>query len=82
MNNSNPLSGDIWRRGSRLGLIWLAVFVMAGVALYAVMGALGWSGTLRAICAMLAAPVAGGIGIALWWMIRRPTLGPQKNKEQ
>ncbi|MBN1565905.1 MAG: hypothetical protein JXA10_18830 [Anaerolineae bacterium] len=82
MNNSNPLSGEVWQRGSRLGLIWLAVFVIVGVVLYALMGVLGWSGALRAIGAMLAAPVVGGIGIALWWLIRRPALVRDDEGEQ
>ena len=81
MNNSNPLGGEVWVRGSRLGMVWLALFVIAGVLLYTVMGVLGWSGMMRALCAMLAAPVVGGVGIALWWMVRRPALLPDDEVE-
>jgi hypothetical protein len=81
MNQSNPLSSAVWGRGSRLGLVWLAVFVIAGGLLYGVMGVLGWSGTLRALCAMFAAPVVGGIGIALWWLVRRPVLAPDEQND-
>jgi hypothetical protein len=71
----NPLSGDVWRRGSRLGLIWLAVFVVVTAAIYALLAVVGWSGTLRALCAMGAGPVLGSAAIAAWWVIRRPALG-------
>ncbi|MEB2287077.1 MAG: hypothetical protein OZ934_03095 [Anaerolineae bacterium] len=73
---TNPLGSDIWRRGSLLGLAWLAVFVvMTGVS-YALLGALGWDGTGRALCAMGLGPAAGMALIALWWAVRRPTLVP------
>ncbi|NLX54146.1 MAG: hypothetical protein GXY58_03445, partial [Planctomycetaceae bacterium] len=58
MNDPNsPLGWRVWRRGALLGLQWLAVFVAATVAVFALMGLLGWSGTARALCAMGAGPV-------------------------
>lgn len=73
---NNPLGWAVWRRGALLGLKWLAVFVVATVGVFGLMGALGWSGTLRALCAMGAGPVIALGAIAAWWMVRRPTFGP------
>ncbi len=72
----NPLGGDVWGRGARLGLIWLAVFALVTAVIYALLAVVGWSGTLRVLCAMCAGPVLGTAGIAAWWVIRRPALGP------
>lgn len=76
MNESNPLGGDVWRRGARLGLQWLALFAVVAGLLYAGMGFLGWSGTMRALVALLVSPLVGSIIIAIWWMARRPALMP------
>lgn len=73
----NPLSGEVWRRGAALGVRWLALFCVAGLGSYVVLGALGWSGTARALCAMGAGPAIGTVMIALWWAVRRPVLQPQ-----
>lgn len=73
---SNPLSGEIWRRGSALGLRWLVLFCVASLGSYAVLGALGWSGMARALCAMGAGPLIGTAIIVLWWIVRRPSLSP------
>ena len=72
----HPLSGAVWRRGALLGLIWLAVYAGMTVVLYVLMGLTGWSGTLRALCAMGSGPLVGTVLIAMWWGIRRPTLLP------
>jgi len=74
---SNPLSGEVWRRGAALGIRWLALFCVAGLGSYVVLGALGWSGTARALCAMGAGPAIGTVTIALWWAVRRPALQPK-----
>lgn len=75
MNDPNsPLGWRVWRRGALLGLQWLAVFVAATLAVFALIGLLGWSGTARALCAMGAGPVIAIGIIATWWMIRRPVL--------
>jgi hypothetical protein len=71
---SNPLGWPVWRRGALLGLLWLALFVMVTVAVYGVMGLIGWSGTARVLCAMGTGPVLGTVIIGVWWVIRRPTL--------
>ncbi len=73
---TDPLGGYVWRRGSLLGLVWLAVFVVATGASYALLGVLGWVGTGRALCAMGIGPVVGTALIALWWAVRRPALVP------
>ncbi len=69
---TDPLGGHVWRRGSLLGLVWLAVFVAATGAIYALLGVLGWAGTGRALCAMGVGPAVGTVLIALWWVVRRP----------
>jgi len=71
---TNPLSGAVWRRGARLGMQWLAIFVIVTAGLYGVLGAFGWSGTWRALCAMGAGPIVGTGIIAAWWVLRRPSL--------
>ncbi len=73
-DSANPLSGDVWRRGARLGLVWLVVFTLVTIAIYLLMGVVGWSGTARALCAMCTGPVLGTAGIVAWWVVRRPTL--------
>ncbi|GAB4408765.1 MAG: hypothetical protein Kow00106_02080 [Anaerolineae bacterium] len=73
----NPLSGEIWRRGSVLGLRWLALFCVASVGSYAALGVLGWSGIARALCAMGAGPLIGTAIIGLWWLVRRPSLSSE-----
>lgn len=74
MNHSpNPLSGEVWRRAGRLGLVWAALFFAMTLLLYLLLGGLGWSaGVPRALCAMAVGPVLALGGIALWWMVRRP----------
>jgi hypothetical protein len=83
---SNPLGWPVWRRGALLGLQWLALFVMVTVAIYGLMGLIGWSGTARALCAMGVGPVLGTGIIVLWWLVRRPTLAapepPQPDRER
>lgn len=76
---SNPLGWAVWRRGALLGLQWLALFVIVTVAIYAVMGVTGWSGTARALCAMGIGPVIGIGIIVVWWMVRRPALAPARH---
>ncbi len=73
---TNPLGGYVWRRGGLLGLLWLAVFAGATGAAYLLLGALGWAGTGRALCAMGVGPLVGTALIVLWWAVRRPTLLP------
>jgi hypothetical protein len=73
---SNPLGWAVWRRGARLGLVWLALFAAVTVGTYACMGVTGWSGAARALCAMGIGPVLGTGIIAAWWVIRRPSLAP------
>ena len=75
---SNPLSPAVWRRGAKLGLIWLALFVAVTVVIYALMGVIGWSGAARALCAMCTGPVLGIVIIIVWWMIRRPVLSTKE----
>ncbi|MCZ7541330.1 MAG: hypothetical protein M5U29_15755 [Anaerolineae bacterium] len=78
---ANPLGGYVWRRGSLLGLAWLAVFAVMTGASYALLGALGWAGTGRALCAMGLGPAVGTALIALWWAVWRPTLAPPAGGE-
>ena len=79
---NNPLGWPVWRRGALLGLQWLGVFVLATAGVFGLMGLLGWSGTLRALCAMGAGPVIAIGIIAAWWMVRRPALGSGGQLEQ
>ncbi len=76
MSDSNPLSGDVWRRGAQLGLQLFGVFALVAGLVYAGMGLLGWAGTTRALVAMLVGPLMGSVVIALWWLARRPMLMP------
>lgn len=69
-----PWQGEVWRRGARLGMVWLGVFAAVTVVLYLVMGITGWSGALRALCAMAFGPIIGLGLIAGWWVVRRPNL--------
>jgi uncharacterized membrane protein len=64
---------------SAAGPQWLALFVIVTVAIYAGMGVIGWSGTARALCAMLVGPVIGIGIIVVWWMVRRPVLAPARH---
>ncbi len=73
----NPLSGEVWRRASALGLRWLALFVLVSLGSYGVLGLLGWSGAMRALCAMAIGPLIGTAIIGLWWLARRPLLSPE-----
>jgi hypothetical protein len=73
----NPLSGEVWRRGSALGLRWLALFVVVSLGSYGVLGLVGWSGVMRALCAMAIGPLIGTGIIVLWWLVRRPSLSPK-----
>ncbi|MBN2306257.1 MAG: hypothetical protein JXQ72_17375 [Anaerolineae bacterium] len=75
----NPLGAAAWRRGALLGLQWTAVLFVMTLALYGLLGIIGWSGVARALCAMGAGPVLGGAGIAVWWLIRRPALVPAES---
>jgi hypothetical protein len=71
---SNPLGWAAWRRGALLGLrLALVLFAATGV-MYGLLGITGWSGTVRALCAMGVGPLAGVTVIALWWIVRRPAL--------
>lgn len=69
-------SGAVWRRGALLGVQWVAILFVVTLGIYALMGVTGWSGTLRALCAMGIGPVVGVSVIAVWWMVRRPVLAP------
>ena len=72
---SNPLLGrEVWRRGALLGLQWLALFVAITITIYILMGVTGWSGTVRALCAMGIGPILGIVMIIAWWAVRRPVL--------
>lgn len=75
---SSPLGWHVWRRGARLGLVWLAVFVAITLLLYVLLGVLGWDGVAQALCAMFAGPVVGVLLIAAWWLARRPVLVPEE----
>lgn len=70
-----PWQGEVWRRGARLGLAWLGVFAAVTVVMFLVLGITGWSGALRALCAMGVGPVIGMVMIVGWWMVWRPNLG-------
>ncbi len=73
MNESSDLlGGAVWRRGAVLGLQWATVLFVVTLGIYFLMGVTGWSGTLRALCAMGVGPVLGVGVIAAWWMVRRP----------
>lgn len=74
-----PWQGEVWERGARLGLIWLGVFTAMTVCAFLVLGITGWSGTLRALCAMGIGPLMGTGLIAGWWLVRRPNLGLAEN---
>ncbi len=74
---TSPLGWHVWRRGAWLGLQWLAVFVGMTLALYVLLGVLGWDGVAQALCAMFAGPVVGALLIAAWWLARRPVLVPE-----
>lgn len=71
---SNPLDMAVWQRGARLGLVWVVIFFGVTALLYLLMGALGWSGITRALCAMGLGPVIALGVIAVWWWARRPAL--------
>ncbi len=71
----DPLRKEIWQRGARLGLVWLALFFASAAALYGVMGLFGWQAVWRALCAMFIGPVVGTAIIAGWWVVRRPRWG-------
>ncbi len=71
----DPLHKEIWQRGARLGMVWLALFFASAVALYALMGVLGWEAVWRALCAMFIGPVVGTAIIAAWWVTRHPHWG-------
>jgi len=78
--SSNPLDG-VWRRAGRLGLIWAALFFAVTLLIYLLLGGLGWSaGVGRALCAMAVGPVLALVGIAAWWMVRRPAFEPPRRK--
>lgn len=66
----NPLGWETWRRGAWLGL--RLALVLFGVTLLAwlVMGLFGWSGELRALCAMGIGPVLAVCLILGWWVFR------------
>ena len=68
----DPLRKEIWQRGARLGMVWLALFFASTAALYALMGLFGWEAVWRALCAMFIGPVVGTAIIAGWWVARRP----------
>ncbi|RPJ00067.1 MAG: hypothetical protein EHM39_05430 [Chloroflexi bacterium] len=84
---TNLLGWEVWQRGGRLGLIWLALFAIITVVIYLLMGVTGWEGTARALCAMLVGPVIG-IGVIIgWWVVRRPMLAltadrPDREEEE
>ena len=75
-DSANPLGGEVWRRGGRLGLIWLVVFTLVTVVIFLLLGVVGWSGTARALCAMGVGPILGTAGIVAWWVVRRPVFDP------
>jgi hypothetical protein len=76
--HSDPLRGEVWRRGAILGLQWVAVFFAMTILVYGVIGITGWSGVMRALCAMAVGPVLAASGIAAWWVLRRPSLAPEE----
>ena len=71
-NAFDPLHKEIWQRGARLGMVWLALFFASTAAVYGLMGLLGWEAVWRALCAMFIGPVVGTAIIAGWWVARRP----------
>lgn len=73
---ASPLGWHVWRRGSLLGMQWLAAFVVVTVLLYLLLGVIGWSGIAQALCAMFTGPVIGTALIAGWWIVRRPVVAP------
>jgi hypothetical protein len=75
---ANPLGGDVWRRGAKLGLQWVAVFFAVTLIVYLIMGVTGWSGAARALCAMGLGPIIGIGVIVVWGLIRRPALLPRE----
>ncbi len=66
--------GEIWQRGAKLGLIWTLIFFGVTGLVFLLMGMLGWSGALRALCAMAVGPILATGAIVGWWMVRRPSL--------
>ncbi len=72
MDELHPLSGFVWKRGARLGLLWAALFFAMTGVVYALLSALGWEIVARAICAALAGPLLATALIAAWWIVRRP----------
>lgn len=72
----NPLSGDVWRQGAKLGLRWSFIFFAAALIIYAVLGLVGWSGAARALCAMAVGPILASAVIFFWWSGHRSRLAP------
>ena len=66
----------VWRRGAVLGLVWLALFFVVTLGVYVLLGAVGWSGVTRALCAMGTGPLLGMCLIGVWWIVRKPALAP------
>lgn len=75
-DSQNPLSGDVWKQGAKLGLRWSLVFFASALILYVVLGLVGWSGAARALCAMAAGPIFASAVIVFWWLGRRPHITP------
>ena len=72
--------GEVWQRGAKLGLIWTLIFFGVTGLIFLLMGMLGWSGAMRALCAMAAGPFLATGAIVAWWMVRRPSLTIDKDK--
>jgi hypothetical protein len=64
-----------------LGAQWLVVFFAATGGAFFLLGAAGWTGVGRALCAMGLGPVLATGIIGAWWIIRRPTLAPPTNED-
>ncbi|MBN1679808.1 MAG: hypothetical protein JW966_05920 [Anaerolineae bacterium] len=73
---NSPLGWAVWQRGAALGLRLVFVFFAVTGIVYAAMGIIGWSGVVRALCAMCAGPIIAVLGVVLWWRFTNPPLLP------
>jgi hypothetical protein len=71
----NPLDKNVLQKGTLLGVVFLFLFFTGVGVVYLFSGLTGWGQVERLLLSLFLGPVLAVIGIVIFWMVKKPTLG-------
>lgn len=71
----NPLDKNVLQKGTLLGVVFLFLFFAGVGVVYLFSGLTGWGQVERLLLSLFFGPVLAVIGIVIFWMVKKSTLG-------